>query len=206
MKSLLFSVVTLIIVTSLFKASYLIYIIVKQTNPIKHIDQITNINLVENNKNMQVSDTVFRVKSAQAAETKSQDIPKPSDKLLAEQWEKLRAKEAELKLKEEQLKKLEKKIEQKLQEQKKLAWKIEELIKKAEVLKNKKIKHLVQVYSNMDPARAAKVLETLDKQLAVKILAGMKGRTAGEILTNMDPKKAAELSEALTEFQTPFGK
>jgi len=153
-----------------------------------------------------ISPSVFQVKDAQAAETNSDIIPRPVDKLLAKQWERLRVKEAELKRKEQMLKELKKDIDKKLKEEQKLAQKLEGLINKAEVLKNKKIKHLVDVYSNMDPARAAKVLETLDKDLAVKILAGMRGRVAGEILTNMDPKKAADLSEALTAFQTPFGK
>ncbi len=153
-----------------------------------------------------ISPSIFQVKDAQAAETNSDIIPRPVDKLLAKQWERLRVKEAELKRKEQMLKELKKEIDKKLKEEQKLAQKLEYLINKAEVLKNKKIKHLVNVYSNMDPARAAKVLETLDKDLAVKILAGMRGRIAGEILTNMDPKKAADLSEALTAFQTPFGK
>ena len=203
MKNLLISTVTLIIITSLVKTSYLIYNL--STKIIPGPQKTKTIQHPVSQKK-HAPTPVFTVESAQAAEPKNADIPKPSDKLLAKQWEKLRAKEQELKRKEQELKKLEKKIEKKLLEQKQLAKKLEQLINRAEVLKNKKIKHLVQVYSNMDPARAAKVLETLDKQLAVKIMAGMKGRIAGEILTNMDPKKAAELSEALTEFQTPFGK
>lgn len=203
MKNLLISTVTLIIIISLMKTSYLIYNLSIEIIP--KLQKNKTIQHPVSQKN-QAPTRVFSVEFAQAAEPKDFDIPKPSDKLLAKQWEKLRAKEEELKRKEEELKRLEKKIEEKLREQKELAQKLEQLINRAEVLKNKKIKHLVQLYSNMEPARAAKVLETLDKQLAVKIMAGMKGRIAGEILTNMDPKKAAELSEALTEFQTPFGK
>ncbi len=144
---------------------------------------------------------------AEAAETgnSSQLLPSSQDVLLARQWEKLREKQAELKRKERFLKELEKKIEEKLKEQRVLADRLQRLIEQADVLKDKKIKHLVSVYSHMDPARAARVLEKLDKNLAVKILAGMPGRTAGEILNNMDSKTAAKLSEALTRFQTPFG-
>jgi len=213
MKDFLNRTLLLLIFFSVLKGSLLIFTLVHDL----FINNNANINRPTNLKNklytkktiekkIPVSTKVFQIKNAQAAEAESKVIPKPMNKLVSKQWEKLRAKEAELKRKERALKELEAKIDKKLEEEKKLAKKLEELIQKADVLKDKKIKHLVNVYSNMEPARAAKVLETLDKELAVKILAGMKGRIAGEILTNMDPKKAAALSEALTAFQTPFGK
>ncbi len=159
-------------------------------------------------KRVEKAITPLEAQRVEAAETDASStlLPSSKDALLARQWEKLREKQAELKRKEKFLKELEKKIEEKLKEQRALADRLQRLIEQAQVLKNKKIKHLVSVYSNMDPARAAKVLEKLDKDLAVKILAGMQGRTAGEILNNMDSKTAAKLSEALTRFQTPFGK
>jgi len=53
----------------------------------------------------------------------------------------------------------------------------------------------------MKSKQAASVLETLDEHIAVKILAGMKGRQAGEILSFVSPKKAAKISEDLTKIQ-----
>ncbi len=147
-----------------------------------------------------------KVEAAEPASPSTSLLPSSKDELLAKQWQKLKEKQAQLKRKERMLKELEQRIEEKLKEQRALAQRLQRLIDEAEVLKNKKIKHLVEVYSNMEPARAAKVLEKLDKDLAVKILAGMQGRIAGEILNNMDSKTAAKLSEALTRFQTPFGK
>ncbi len=128
-----------------------------------------------------------------------------SELSLSVQWQRLKELERKLKEKEKALKELEKRIDEKIAYEEKLKKKIEDLLKRVDVVKNQKIKHLVNVYSNMEPQQAAKVLEKLDIKLAVKILAGMRGRKAGEILSYMDPNKAALLSKALTEFQTPFG-
>jgi flagellar motility protein MotE (MotC chaperone) len=81
---------------------------------------------------------------------------------------------------------------------------IQKMLQQADSLKDKKIKHLVDVYSNMKAQQAANVIETMDQDLAVKILSGMRGRQAGEILTYVKPEKAAKLSEELTTLQVPF--
>ncbi len=39
--------------------------------------------------------------------------------------------------------------------------------------------------------------------IAVRILAGMRGRQAGDVLNNMEAKKAAGLTEMLTKMQLP---
>lgn len=75
------------------------------------------------------------------------------------------------------------------------------MLDEAKTIKEEKMRHLIDVYTNMKAKQAASVLETLDENIAVKILAGMKGRTAGEILTGVSSKKAAALSEALTKLQ-----
>lgn len=142
---------------------------------------------------------------AQENEQKSSDTNKAEGKGdLSEQWQKLRKKQEELRRKEEELKNLEKEIDKKLAKQKELKQKLENVLEEARSMKDEKIKHLVDVYSNMQPDKAAQALETLKKEIAVKILAGMQGRTAGEILSFVESEKAARLSEALTDFQTPF--
>ncbi len=149
-------------------------------------------------------DLLMLTKVAVAAE--SEETPNYSNDLsIDSEWKRLKIKELELSKKEKALKELEKKINEKILYEKNLKKKLEDLIKKVELIKSKKIKHLVSVYSNMEPQQAAKVLEKLDVNLAVKILAGMRGRKAGEILSYMEANKAAQLSKALTEFQTPFG-
>jgi len=132
------------------------------------------------------------------------DKAKPVNQDLAKEIARIKAKEKALAEKEASLKALEAKINAKLKELKQLEASIRKMLEEADVLKNKKIKHLVDVYSNMKPRQAAQVLETLDEKLAVKILAGMRGRKAGEILSYVKPDKAAKLSEELTKLQTPF--
>ncbi len=66
---------------------------------------------------------------------------------------------------------------------------------------DEKLRHLVDVYSNMKPKQAAEVLATLDERIAVKILAGMRGKQAGEVLSYMQAAPAAKLSELLSRTQ-----
>lgn len=142
--------------------------------------------------------------AAQSGPVQKQSRERAEKESLSEQWERLRRKKEELRRREKTLQELEQKIDRKLERQSKLEKRLQQAIEEAKVLKNEKIKHLVDVYSNMEPQQAARVLESLDQTIAVKILAGMRGRTAGEILTFVKAKKAATLSEALTDFQTPF--
>lgn len=117
----------------------------------------------------------------------------------------LREREQALDQREASLRALEEQLDRKLQELKTLQAQVQELLDKADVLKDEKIRHLVDVYSNMKPQQAGQALDALDETIAVKILAGMNGRKAGEILSTVRPDKAAKLSEALTRMQTPFG-
>jgi flagellar motility protein MotE (MotC chaperone) len=121
------------------------------------------------------------------------------------QLQELREKEQALNQREASLRALEQELDRKLQELKALQAQVQTLLDKADVLKDEKIRHLVDVYSNMKPQQAGQALQALDEAIAVKILAGMTGRKAGEILSTVQPDKAARLSEALTRLQTPFG-
>lgn len=109
----------------------------------------------------------------------------------------------ELDRKEQALKQLEASLNTRMDELNKIEGQLKEAIKAAQDTKDKQLKHLIDVYTNMKAKQAATVLESLDEDIAVKILAGMKGRQAGEILTNVSAKKAAVLSEKLTKLQLP---
>ncbi|MFP4071569.1 MAG: hypothetical protein ACLFTB_05930 [Desulfovibrionales bacterium] len=126
--------------------------------------------------------------------------PAPS---LSGQLAVLREKEQSLDRREQELSKLEQQVDAKLTRVAQQQEQLQALLEQAEVLRDKKLKHLVDVYSNMKAKQAAEVLETLDETIAVKILSGMRGRTAGEILTYVNPRKAATLSAALTHVQLP---
>lgn len=153
---------------------------------------------------------------AQAAQDNASAPPAPAapaastsnasdDTPLPVRLQELREREQALNQREASLRALEEQLDRKLQELKTLQAQVQALLDKADVLKDEKIRHLVDVYSNMKPQQAGQTLESLDEAIAVKILAGMTGRKAGEILSTVRPDKAAKLSEALTRLQTPFG-
>ncbi|MFW5837987.1 MAG: MotE family protein, partial [Desulfovibrionaceae bacterium] len=143
---------------------------------------------------------------AMAAEN-DQDSQIPEDKpetVSDADWQALKDRKEELDRRERSLEALEKELDQKLEKLTELQADIQKMLKQANTVKDKKIKHLVEVYANMKAKQAADVIETMDQDLAVKILSGMRGRQAGEILTYVSAKKAAKLSEELTKLQVPF--
>jgi hypothetical protein len=109
----------------------------------------------------------------------------------------------ELDQREQGLKSLETELNSRVAKLKEMETSIKGMLEEAKGVKDQKLKHLIDVYSNMNAKQAAKVLETLDNAIAVKILAGMRGRGAGEVLNNMEAKKAAGLTEMLTKIQLP---
>lgn len=133
---------------------------------------------------------------------KAQDnVSAPDDSLSREA---MQQRQDDLARKEQELRTLEKSLDTKLEDLRVLEGKIQSMLKEADTLKDSKYRHLVDVYSNMKAKQAAQVLETLDEKIAVKILAGMKGRQAGEVLGFVVPAKAARLSESLTKMQMSF--
>jgi len=128
----------------------------------------------------------------------------PPDQNLSQEWQNLRLRQEEVQRKEQTLQALERELDAKLNRLQELETRIQTMLDDADALKDKKIKHLVDVYSNMKPKEAAKALEVLEEPVAVKILSGMRGRNAGEILSFVDAEKAARLTEALTRMQMPL--
>lgn len=115
----------------------------------------------------------------------------------------LQKRQEELDQREQGLKSLEADLNARMTKLKEMETSLKSMLDEAKGLKDKKLKHLIDVYSNMNAKQAAKVLETLDNTIAVKILAGMRGRQAGDVLNNMEAKKAAQLTEMLTRLQLP---
>lgn len=121
---------------------------------------------------------------------------------------KIKEKTRQLELKEEELARTEAELEaQKIALEKR----IEELnnLRRdiSSVLENKvkvddaKVETLVQVYTNMKPVQAARVIETLDEDLAVEILNRMKKKSAADIMNMLKPEKAQIFSEKLAGFK-----
>ncbi|MGZ3746092.1 MAG: magnesium transporter MgtE N-terminal domain-containing protein [Pseudobdellovibrionaceae bacterium] len=66
---------------------------------------------------------------------------------------------------------------------------------------DKKIDTLVQMYSDMKPPAAAKVLETMDEDLAVDILGRMKKKNAADIMSLLKAEKAQILTEKFAGYK-----
>ncbi len=137
------------------------------------------------------------------AKAAGQEKARPSE-MSELDWKALKAKEDELARKERSLRTLEQNLDKKLADLNALEKRLKKMLADADVLKDAKIKHLVGVYTAMKAKSAAQVIESLDTDLAVKILSGMRGRNAGAILGLVEPKKAAKLSEELTKLQVPL--
>jgi flagellar motility protein MotE (MotC chaperone) len=64
-----------------------------------------------------------------------------------------------------------------------------------------KVEALTQMYSNMKPGQAAKVLESVDEDLAVEVLGKMKKKNAAEIMNLMKSEKAQIFSEKFAGYR-----
>ena len=115
----------------------------------------------------------------------------------------LEEKESELKKIEEQLLPLQKEIDAKIEELNELQTSLtayaKDLAEREKALKDAKIEHLVTLYSSMEAANAASIMSKLQIDTIVRILANMKGKSAGQILAMMDPEKGAMISERLSK-------
>ena len=118
--------------------------------------------------------------------------------------EALLRKEQELARKEQELLVLQRELDDRLEQLQVLESRLSVMLQEANDVKDEKFRKLVDMLSNMKAKQAASVLETLEEGIAVKVLAGMRGRQSGEILTYVNPTKAARLSEALTRMQLPL--
>ena len=128
--------------------------------------------------------------------------PAPSIKPIVPRDSAARSQE-EFSRRERELLALRQQMDSRLDELKKIEGNVQTMLKQADTGQDEKMRHLVDVYTNMKAKQAAEVLTNLEERIAVKILSGMRGRQAGEILTYMRADKAAKLSEALTRTQLP---
>jgi len=126
------------------------------------------------------------------------DTLKAKERALAEKEELLSRREKELEpLKEE--------IERKMAELNELQATLTEFAKKLAdregALEDKKIGHLVALYSAMEPAKAAAIMDQLKIETIVRILRQMKGKSAGLIMGMMKPERGAVISEKLSQLE-----
>lgn len=150
------------------------------------------------------------IKQAAAGEAVAQqpDADQPATDLIATAAE-LKKKEQELKereaavlKKEQELAPLQAEVDARIEQlnelQETLTAMAKEIAEKEQTLQDEKITHLVSLYSNMDATKAARIMDKLDMDTVVKILANMKGKSAGQILAAMSAEKGALISERLS--------
>lgn len=147
--------------------------------------------------------------SASKGEPKNPDLKQwtPEEmsffKRLNERKVELDRREAELSKLEEELQKQRVGIEGKIQQLETMRAEISATLKSRVEQDQEKVAKLVDVYSNMKPVSASRVIETLNEDLAVTILDRMKKKNAAEILNTMSAAKAKRLSEMLTGYRQP---
>jgi flagellar motility protein MotE (MotC chaperone) len=129
---------------------------------------------------------------------------------LEEREKKIRLKEAELKKREEALKRreeglipLQNEVDSKFEElnelQSSLTAYAKKLAAREKAIEDKRVSHLVSLYSAMEPGKAADIMDKLKTDTVVRILSNMKGKSAGQILANMPTEKGALISEKLSQ-------
>jgi flagellar motility protein MotE (MotC chaperone) len=121
---------------------------------------------------------------------------------------KLQQRKKELDLREQELQKLEEELhKQKEQLDKRmrdLASVRQEIADQLQVqvdVDEDKVNKLVNVYSNMKPANAAKVFSELNEDLAVEVLGKMKKKNAADIMNYLSSEKSRRLSEKYTGYK-----
>jgi flagellar motility protein MotE (MotC chaperone) len=129
----------------------------------------------------------------------------PLDEQLRKKEREIREREHQVEKREAELHALQDKVDTRMSELNDLQTKLlnfsKKLAEREKALKDAKMSHLVSLYSAMDPAKAAAIMDKLDLNTVVRILKYMKGKDAGKIMAMMPPEKGATISEALSKNQ-----
>lgn len=120
---------------------------------------------------------------------------------LSERKRELDLKESELVKLEEELQKQRVELDEKIKQLETMRGQIAQTLKSRVDNDQEKVTKLVEVYSGMKPTQAAKVIETINEDLAVQILDRMKKKSASDILNVMNAQKAQRLSEMLAGYK-----
>ncbi len=120
---------------------------------------------------------------------------------LGERKRELDLREAELGKLEEELQKQRVELDEKIKQLEATRDQIARVLKGRVENDQERVTKLVEVYSGMKPAQAAKVMETINEDLAVQVLDRMKKKSAAAILNVMNADKAQRLSETLAGYK-----
>ena len=116
---------------------------------------------------------------------------------LAERREALDIRSQEIDKRAIQLKVAETEIDKKLQQLKEYEEKLKKLINQYSQQEQENINSLVKLYSSMKPKDAARIFNTMDLEITVAILKGMKPSASSAILSQMNAEKAQAITAEL---------
>lgn len=120
---------------------------------------------------------------------------------LNERKKALDEREQELARQDEELQKQRVEIERRLNELKEMRGQISSVLDDRVKVDDQKVDVLVQTYSNMKPPQAAKILESMDEDLAVEILGRMKKKNAADVMNLIKPEKAQAITEKFAGYK-----
>jgi flagellar motility protein MotE (MotC chaperone) len=118
---------------------------------------------------------------------------------LAKRRKDIETKERELSMREALLKAGQAELEQKYQELTTIKADIEELLKKQTVEEDKRIVSLVKIYEGMKAKDAARIFDTLDMDVLLQVMVKMSERKSAPIIAAMDAEKARNVTIMLAE-------
>lgn len=116
---------------------------------------------------------------------------------LAERREALDIRAKEIDKRAIQLKVAEKEIDKKLQQLKEYEQRLSKLINQYSAKEQENVNSLVKLYTSMKPKDAARIFNTLDLDITVAILKGMKPSSSSAILSTMNSERAQEITAVL---------
>lgn len=116
---------------------------------------------------------------------------------LAERREALDARAKEIDKRAIQLKVAETEIDKKLQQMKEYEQRLSKLITQYSDKEQENINSLVKLYSSMKPKDAARIFNTMDLDITVAILKGMKPSTSSAILSSMSSERVQAITAEL---------
>lgn len=125
-----------------------------------------------------------------------------TDKILLDVEAKRRAiaqREIEIRREEKRLMELRADIKKRIATLKRIEESLQKTLQKVDSTSKKSITHLVKAYSAMGPDEAAQLMNTMNINLAVRILRNMQVKKAGTILAVVEPRRAARISEKLAQ-------
>lgn len=117
------------------------------------------------------------------------------NEMWGERKKELDTREAELTRKEMELQGHRKEIEGRIRYLEAMRGQVTLMLKQKTAVDEGKVKKLVDLYSHMQPQKAAKIINSMNEDLAVAILGKMRKISAAEIMNQLELEKVQKLSE-----------